>query len=352
MTCNSSPCVSGVWYTQGGELESPAPATRRHGILGTGSYLPSRTVDNGEIAAATGVSEEWILRKTGIRVRHYAADDEATSDLAAHAARAALADAGIRPAQLSYIVVATSTPDHPQPATAAIVQHLIGADNAAAFDINAVCTGFLFALNTAARVVPEDGYGLVIGADVYSRIINPTDRRTAVLFGDGAGAVVIGPVDEPGGIVATTLRTFGDLHRTIEVPLGGSRSPARHHAPDDPAHYFAMQGRAVRDFVTEQLPVAVKEILHHSGTSPADVHHFIPHQANGQMLREIAPTIGLDAARHHIVVEDTANTGAASVPVTLDLVHRRGDLGRGDTVLLSAFGGGMSIGATLLRWAR
>lgn len=363
MSCTTSPCISGVWYTQGGELEAPGPgpgttsATHHHdtqanvGILGTGSYLPSRTVFNEEIASRTGVTEEWILRKTGIRARHYAADHEATSDLAAHAARAALADAGIRPGQLSYIVVATSTPDHPQPATAAIVQHLIGAENAAAFDVNAVCTGFLFALNAAHRILPEGGYGLVVGADIYSRIINPTDRRTAVLFGDGAGAVVIGPADAPGGLIATSLRTFGDLHRTIEVPVGGSRLPARHHGPDDPAHYFAMHGRAVRDFVAEQLPLAVKEILHSTGTAPADIQHFVPHQANGQMLREIAPTLGLDKAVHHLVVEDTANTGAASVPLTLDLVNRRGGLKSGDSILLSAFGGGMSIGTTLLRWA-
>ncbi|MGW0532090.1 3-oxoacyl-ACP synthase III family protein [Streptomyces sp. NPDC003032] len=351
MSCSTSPCTSDTWYTQGGPLEVPPAAPRRHGILGTGSYLPSRTVGNSEIATRTGVTEEWILRKTGIRTRRYAADHEATSDLAAHAARAALADAGIRAGQLSYIVVATSTPDHPQPATAAIVQKLIGADDAAAFDVNAVCTGFLFALNAAYRMVPDDGYGLVIGADIYSRIINPTDRRTAVLFGDGAGAVVVGPVEVPGGLLGTNLRTFGNLHRTIEVPVGGSRLPARHHGPNDPAHFFAMQGRAVRDFVAEQLPVAVKEILQSTGTRPDDVRHFVPHQANGQMLQEIAPTLGLDNAMHHLVVEDTANTGAASVPLTLDLVHRQGELKSGDSVLLCAFGGGMSIGATLLRWS-
>lgn len=333
------------------EERSPDQAVRRHGILGTGSYLPARTVGNAEMAARTGTTEEWIIRKTGIRTRHYAAAHEATSDLAAHAARAALEDAGIRPGQLSYIVLATSTPDRPQPATAAVVQHLIGAHNAAAFDVNSVCSGFLFALRTAVGVVPEDGYGLVIGADIYSRIVDPADRRTAVLFGDGAGAVVIGPVDRPAGHLATRLRTFGELNGIIQVPAGGSRLPARLVPPDSPDHYFAMQGRAVRDFVTEQLPVAVKDILHATGLAPAAVDHFVPHQANGQMLREIGPGLGLDRARQHIVVEDTANTGAASVPVTLDLVHRSNGFAPGETVLLSSFGGGMSIAATLLRWA-
>ncbi|MGG8407628.1 ketoacyl-ACP synthase III [Streptomyces sp. 12297] len=321
------------------------------GVLGTGSFLPDRVVGNDEVGARAEVGAEWILAKTGIRNRRYAGPTEATSDLAARAARAALDDAGIRAGQLDYIVVATSTPDHPQPATAAIVQDLIGAEGAAAFDVNAVCTGFLFALNAAAGMLPKGGYGLVIGADIYSRIIDPTDRRTAILFGDGAGAVVIGPVPEPYGLVATRLRTFGEQHRTIRVPAGGSRMPARLQPSDDPAHYFAMHGRAVREFVTEQLPPAVKEILAVSGLAPDDVQHFVPHQANGQMLAEIAPSLGLTAARHHLVVEEYGNTGAASVPVTLDAARRAGAFRTGDNLLLAAFGGGMSMGTTLLRWA-
>ncbi|MGW4247037.1 3-oxoacyl-ACP synthase III family protein [Nocardia sp. NPDC004722] len=344
--------LSAIAYTQAGPLELHVGTGRAIGVLGTGSYLPDRVVGNAEIAAATGVTEDWIRTKTGIHTRRYAGPDQATSDLAAHAARAALADAGIRPGQLDYIVVATSTPDHPQPATAALVQHLLGADGAAAFDVNAVCTGFLFGLRAAAGMLGSDGYGLVIGADIYSRIIDPTDRRTAVLFGDGAGAVVLGPVDEPAGILGTVLRTHGDRHRTIRVPAGGSRIPARLLDREDKAHYFTMAGREVRDFVATQLPLSIKEVLRGTGVPETAVRHFIPHQANGAMLRELAPTLDLPQSRLHLVVERYANTGAASVPIALDAAHRDGALTAGELVLLSAFGGGMSIGSTLLRWGR
>lgn len=326
------------------------PRRSRIGILGTGSHLPSQVVGNAEVGARAGVEDEWILRKTGITTRRYAADGEATSDLAAKAAKAALDDAGLHPEQLDHIIVATSTPDQPQPATAAIVQHLIGADGVPAFDVNSVCSGFMFALDAAAALIRDGGRALVVGADIYSRIIDPADRRTAVLFGDGAGAVVLGPVAAPHGLVATSTRTHGHHHRMIEVPNGGSRVPSRTRPLDDPDQYFAMDGRAVREFVTDQLPLAVKEILRKAGATEAEVQHFIPHQANGRMLRDIAPSLGLTTARHHLTVGETGNTGAASVPIALDLANRGGQLRPGDGVLLAAFGGGMSIGSALLRW--
>jgi 3-oxoacyl-[acyl-carrier-protein] synthase-3 len=326
------------------------PDRVRIGVIGTGSHLPEQVVDNAEVGALAGVEDEWIVRKTGIRTRRYAAEGEATSDLAAAAALAALDDAGLAANQLDHIIVATSTPDHPQPATAAIVQHLIGADGVPAFDVNSVCSGFLFALNTAAALLRDGGHALVVGADIYSRIIDPADRRTAVLFGDGAGAVVLGPVSEPHGLVATSMRTHGVHHRMIEVPNGGSRTPSRTRPADDPGHYFTMEGRAVREFVTDQLPLAVKDLLRKADATEAEVQHFIPHQANGRMLRDIAPSLGLDTARHHFVVDELGNTGAASVPITLDIANKAGNLRPGDGVLMSAFGGGMSIGSALLRW--
>ncbi|MFI0976396.1 3-oxoacyl-ACP synthase III family protein [Streptomyces sp. NPDC021093] len=352
-TADSAEPGTGLWYTLGGLLEPPEPAAPSAvGILGTGSYLPARVVSNDEVAAPAGVDDAWIVRKTGIRSRRYAAPDEATSDLAAHAARAALTNAGIGPGDLDFIVVATSTPDHPQPATAAIVQHAIGSENAASFDLNAVCSSFLFALNATAGLLPEGGHGLVIGADVYSRIINPADRRSAPLFGDGAGAVVLGPVPAEYGLGASVMETFGDLHRTIRVPAGGSRLPARRLSDEDAAHFFAMEGRAVRDFVTARLPLSTREVLRRSGLPPETIDHFIPHQANGQMLQDILPSLDLPRARVHLTVADYANTGAASVPVTLDAAHRSGALAEGDRLLLSAFGGGMSIASTVLRWGR
>lgn len=332
------------------------------GIVATGSYLPSTVVDNHEVGAAAGVSAEWIERKTGIRRRRRAAPHEATSDLAAHAARSALRQAGLTPDQLSYVVVATSTPDQPQPATAAIVQDLIGARRAAAFDVNSVCSGFLFALTAADRMLRAEAaeetgpgvrgpYAVVIGADVYSRILDPADRRTAILFGDGAGAVVLGPVPAGTGGITTSLTTRGDQHRLIGVPAGGSRRPASADTLAEGAHYFTMDGRGVRGFVQDNLPGAIHELLAKAGVPGRTVRHFVPHQANGVMLAEVWPLLGLDAARMHLALAHHGNTGAASVPVTLDLAHRRGLFTAGDTTVLSAFGGGMSVGSALLRWA-
>ncbi|MGW3283489.1 3-oxoacyl-ACP synthase III family protein [Streptomyces sp. NPDC001002] len=340
------------------------------GIIATGSYLPATVVDNAEVGAAAGVSAEWIEHKTGIRRRHRAAPHEATSDLAARAAQRALEQAGLTPDQVSYVVVATSTPDHPQPATAAIVTDLIGARRAAAFDVNSVCSGFMFALTAADRMLRADAadaagakrldpnrppaqgpYALVIGADVYSRILDEGDRKTAILFGDGAGAVVLGPVPAGTGSLVTSLTTRGDQHRLISVPAGGSRRPASADTLAEGAHWFTMDGRGVRGFVHDNLPGAIHELLAKAGVPGRAVRHFVPHQANGVMLAEVWPALGLDAARMHLALALHGNTGAASVPITLDLAHRRGLFTEGDLTVLSAFGGGMSVGSALLRWA-
>lgn len=322
------------------------------GILGTGSYLPDRVVTNDEVAGLAGVTDEWIVRKTGIRERRRAADREATSDLAAVAARRALAQADVPADQIHYIVLATSTPDHPQPATASIVQHLVGASNAAAFDINAVCAGFVYALAATERLLRADGgHALVIGADIYSRILDYTDRKTAVLFGDGAGAAVLGPVPDGHGLLQAKLVSRGDQHDLISVPAGGSRLPSSIHTVAEGKHYFRMDGRAVRTFVKENLPAAVADLLRCSDTPASQIRHFVPHQANGVMINEIRPVLGCDDASLHLTLGQYGNTGAASVPTTLDDVNRRGLLERGDLMLLAGFGGGMSVGAALMRWA-
>lgn len=323
------------------------------GILSTGSYLPDQVVENDDLARTTGVTDEWIVRKTGIRTRRRAAPGQATSDLAAEAGRRALEQAGLRATDLAYVVVATSTPDHPQPATAGIVQKLLGARNAACFDLNAVCSGFVYALAVAEgllRTNGRDSYGLVIGADIYSRILDYSDRRTAVLFGDGAGAVVLGPTAKGHGILSTRLLTRGDQHPLIEVPAGGSRLPASAATLGDGAHYFTMDGRGVRDFVHAELPAAVSGLLTEAGVAGDSVRHFVPHQANGVMLADVWPELGLGSAELHLTVDRYANTGAASVAVTLDEAHRLGRFAAGDRVMLAAFGGGMSVGAMLADW--
>ncbi|WP_406334243.1 3-oxoacyl-ACP synthase III family protein [Streptomyces sp. NBC_00203] len=326
------------------------------GIIGVGSYLPEAIISNAEIGHGAGVTDEWIVRKTGIRERRRAAPHEATSDLAVVAAQRALESAGLTADQLAYVVVATSTPDHPQPATAALVQHRIGAHRAAAFDVNAVCSGFVYALKTVEKLLAgaadgEPRHGLVIGADIYSRILDYTDRRTAALFGDGAGATVLGPVAPGLGLRQISLVSRGDAHRLIEVTAGGSRRPPSTQTLTDGDHYFRMDGRGVRGFVTRTLPYEIGRLLRHAEVRPEAVQHFVPHQANGIMLAELWPDLGLHRAALHLTLERYANTGAASVPITLAEMNRKGAAAPGDLVVLAAFGGGMSLGIALLNWS-
>ncbi|WP_328834666.1 ketoacyl-ACP synthase III [Streptomyces europaeiscabiei] len=335
-----------------------ARSTRRPAgiaILGTGSCLPSHAVGNDEVAAAAGVSDEWIHRKTGIRNRRRAKPDEATSDLAVAAGRAALEAAGITAADLSLIIVATSTPDSPQPPTACVVADGLGAGHGpAAFDVNAVCSGFVFALNTAAHILAgsDSPYALVIGADIYSRILDPADRRTAILFGDGAGAVVLGPARPARGLLAGQLAGFGAERDLIEVPAGGSRLPATPETLAQGLHYFTMNGRGVREFVDATVAPAIGAFVTGAGFCIEDIDHFVPHQANGRMLEDLSASLGVPAGRTRLSYEDFGNTGAASVPITLDLAARSGRLSDGNLILLAGFGGGMAMGLSLLRWQR
>ncbi|MFI6350277.1 3-oxoacyl-ACP synthase III family protein [Streptomyces sp. NPDC050560] len=320
------------------------------GVLGTGAYVPDRVVSNDEAGAAAGVDDAWVVRKTAIRERRWAAPGQAASDLAASAGRAALRAAGVAAGELSVIVVATSTPDRPQPPTAAYVQHLLGAVNAAAFDINAVCSGEVFALAVAEGILTgRGGCALVIGADVYSRILNPADRRTVVLFGDGAGAMVLAP-GRGARIRNVAAHTFGELADLIEVPAGGSRLPADRAALEAGLQYFTMDGRAVRAFVEDRLPLLTKQFLHESGVSPDAVTHFVPHQANGVMLDAVFTELGLPGATMHLTLERYGNTGAASIPITLAEAARAGTFGPGDLILLAGFGGGMAAGFALVEW--
>lgn len=320
-------------------------------VLGTGAYVPERIVSNDEVGAPAGVDDAWITRKTGIRQRRWAADDQATSDLATAAGRAALKAAGITPEQLSVIAVATSTPDRPQPPTAAYVQHNLGAHGTAAFDVNAVCSGTVFALSSVAgTLVHRGGYALVIGADVYSRILDPADRRTVVLFGDGAGAMVLGPTTEGPLVRRVALHTFGDLTDLIRVPAGGSRAPLDRAGLDDGQQYFAMEGREVRRFVVEQLPQLTKGFLHEAGVDAADISHFVPHQANNVMLDAVFDELHLPRATMHRTVETYGNTGAASIPITMDAAVRAGSFRPGELILLAGFGGGMAASFALIEW--
>ncbi|WP_369033846.1 MULTISPECIES: 3-oxoacyl-ACP synthase III family protein [Streptomyces] len=327
-------------------------AANRIGILSTGSYLPKEEVGNEEVARRVGVTAEWIERKTQIVSRRYASPDEATSDLAAHAANEALHQAGLTADRIDYLIVSTSTGDFPQPPTSYLVQDMVGAFNAACFDINVVCSGFVYALEVARGLTERrpGSLALVIGADLYSRILDFDDRSTAVLLGDGAGAVVVGRVPDPYGITETDLASRGDAHELIRVEAGGSRNPASDRTVAEGGHFFRMDGRGVRDFVNEFVPPALTALAERAGVTLDQVDHFIPHQANGVMLDEVVQRAGLTRATIHRTLRKYGNVGSASVPVALDDANRSGALGKGDLVLLCGFGGGMSMGTSLLRW--
>ena len=328
------------------------PVTRV-GILGTGSYLLEHEGTNETLVErVTDTTAEWIAGRTLIEARRFAAPGEATSDLATQAAMAALARAGIAADRVDYLIVSTSTGDSPQPPTASLVQHNIGAHRAAAFDINVVCAGFVFGLALAGTLVAArpDAVVLVVAADLYSRILDFDDRRTAILFGDGAGAAVVGAVPEPYGLVDVELVTRGDAHDLIHVRAGGSRLPASAQTVADGDHFFRMNGRGVRDFVVDGVPPVLADLLKRAGVTAEDVDHFVPHQANGVMVGELVEAAGLQGARTHLVLDRYANTGSASAAIALDVAARAGDLHDGDLVLLAGFGGGMSVGAALLRW--
>jgi 3-oxoacyl-[acyl-carrier-protein] synthase-3 len=324
------------------------------GILGTGSYVPERAVSNAELATfVRGADPDWVSKKTLIESRRFAAPDEATSDLAAKAAVAALEKAQLSADWVDYLIVSTSTGDSPQPPTSALVQAQIGATRAACFDINVVCSGFVFGLALARSLVVTNpgAIVLVVAADTYSRILDFDDRRTAALFGDGAGAAVVGAVPSGYGVLDVELVTRGDASNLIRVDAGGSRRPASAQTVADGGHWFKMDGRGVRDFVVEGVPPILGHLLKRAKLTAEEIDHFVPHQPNGNLLTELVELCGLQGAQTHRTLEQYGNAGSASVPIGLDAANRSGALKDGDLVLLAGFGGGMAVGASVLRWA-
>lgn len=327
-----------------------AQFSNRLKILGTGSAVPDRIVTNDEAGQPVGVTDDWIYTKTGIRQRRWCEPGQATSDLASDAARVALSRAGIDASELSGVVVSTSTPDSPQPPTASVVADRIGVrPGTPAFDLNAVCSGFLFALTAASSLLLAASSGpiLVVGADVYSRILDPHDRATVVLFGDGAGAAVLGVSSS--GLIATRLATFPSYRGFIEVPGGGSRLAPSETTLRQGLHLFRMQGRKVREFVEETVSPAITDFLTEHGFAAQDVDHFIPHQANRRLITTLTEDLGLAPGALVQTCEHFGNTGSASIPLTLDHLVQSGGVRPGDHLLLAGFGGGMSIGLALIR---
>lgn len=323
-------------------------------ILGTGSYTPQRVLTNDELSRQVETSDEWIRTRSGIRERRIAAPGESTSDMAVHAARAALADAGLKPEDIDLLVVATVTPDLPLPASACIIQHKLGVPtHAACFDINAACSGFIYGLDTACAMISSGRYrhALVIGAEKLSAIVDWKERTTCVLFGDGAGAVVVGASDEPNiGLLGTKLGAYGDSVELLWIPKGGSNSPATPESIAAGDHFMKMKGKEVFKLAVRAMDEAARDILEQHAISPDQIGLVIPHQANLRIIEAISKYLNLPMDRFFVNVDRYGNTSAASVPIALDEARKAGRIKPGDITLLVAFGAGLTYGSALIRW--
>ncbi len=323
--------------------------TLRSVVKGVGGYLPDRIVTNQDLAQIVDTSDEWITARTGIRERRIAADGELTSAMGLAAAKAALADAGLEPGEIDLIVLATSTPDRTFPATAVTIQAELGITDGAAFDVQAVCSGFVFAMSTADNYLKSGQFkrALVIGAEAFSRILDWEDRATCVLFGDGAGAVVLEAERLNGtmadrGILATSLRSDGRYRDKLYVDGGPSSTGTVGH--------LRMDGPEVFRHAVTKISQVIGETLDKAGYTASDIDWFVPHQANKRILDGAARKLGLDPERVVMTVEKHANTSAASIPLALMTACSDGRIKKGDLVLLEAMGGGFTWGALLIRW--
>lgn len=326
---------------------------RTIGIKGTGYYVPSKVVTNKELEKTIDTTDEWIYSKVGVKERRIASNQEATSDLALYAAQNAIRDAGIHAEDINLIVLATSSPDMIQPPTASIVQGKLGAYNAAAFDVGAVCAGFVYAISVGySMMVAEPLYKhvLVIGAETYSRIMDWKDRSTCVFFGDGAGACILSESDGTKGIMTKFLMTEGQGASVIQFLAGGSRYPATHETLDKNMHRFQMEGKAVWDFATRVMPYAVRKVVDDAGLTLANIDWIFPHQANINIIKKCFEDLGVPMEKTYTTIAKYANTSGASVIITLAEAAQEGILKKGDKIVIVGFGGGLSYGAMLLEW--
>jgi len=322
------------------------------GILGVGHFAPPEVVTNQELARFVDTTDEWIFGRTGIKSRHRAAPDQATSDLAYEAALAALGNANVKADELDLIIVATMTPDCPMPATACILQHRLGATRAGAFDLNIACSGFVYALITGCQFVASGTYRrvLVVGADVMTRFMNWKDRTTCVLFGDGGGAVVLGPVAEGYGLLGMHLGVNGAGGPSLTINAGGSRLPAWSDRIQPHDYYLQMAGQEVFRFAVQVMGEAALKALESARLTPEEVSLFIPHQANARIIEASRKRLGLPLEKVFSNVENYGNTSCGSVPIALSEACQQKRIHEGDLLVLVGFGGGLSWGSAALRW--
>lgn len=325
-------------------------------IIGTGSYMPKKVMTNEDISKFVDTSDEWITSRTGIKERRIAAADEATSDLASEAARRAMAAAGVTAEEIQLIIVATVTPDMFFPSTACFVQKKIGAANAVCFDVSAACSGFLYALQVARHFINTGNRitALVIGAEKLSSLVNWQDRNTCVLFGDGAGAVVIRRAEEgtdaPGRVLSTVMGSDGNLADLLKVPGGASFCPITPENVATRPNTIHMEGRETFKHAVTRMLEASQQALEIAGLAAGDVSLVIPHQANARIIGAIAERLGLPDDRVFMNLDKYGNTSAATIPVALDEANKAGRLKKGDVVLLVAFGGGFTWASSVVRW--
>lgn len=328
--------------------------TRSVGIVGTGSYVPPNVLTNAELEKLVDTSDQWIRERTGILERRIVQPDVPTSELATKAALAALKDANIKPNAIELIIVATVTPDMMFPSTACIVQKNLGIRHCGALDILAACSGFSYALEIGKNLIATQAYQtvLVIAADTLSKITDWTDRNTCILFGDGAGSVVLQPVSEGNGILGSVLGADGSVGELIDLPGGGSVYPASHKTIDDRLHYIRMKGKELFRLAIVVMGMATKQVLLQAGLTINDVQLFIPHQANIRIIEAVSKRLELPMEKIFLNVHKYGNTSAASTAIALDEAVRTDKIKDNDIIVLSAFGGGITWGATVIRWGK
>jgi len=324
----------------------------RSRVVGTGSAVPDRILANHDLEKMVDTTDEWITTRTGIKERRIASADDFTSTLATRAALSALNMAGVSPAELDMIVVATVTPDYPFPSTASLLQNNLKAVNALVFDISAACSGFVFALSIAEKFIRSGSVKnvLVVGAEVLSRIVDWNDRNSCLLFGDGAGAVVLQADNGSTGILNTYMMSDGSNWELLYQPAPGSRNPASHKVVDERLNFIRMQGNEVFKIAVRAMEDAAHKVLSASGMVSEDVDLFIPHQANRRIIDAIGKRLGIPAEKVYVNIDRFGNTSSASIPLALDEANRKGIIKPGSLVLLDAFGGGLTWGAVTIRW--
>lgn len=324
----------------------------RSRIIGTGSYLPEKILSNRDLELMVDTTDEWIVTRTGISERRIAAPDEYTSILAFKASERALQMAGISAEDLDLIIVATVTPDFPFPSTACLLQSRLNAVNAAAFDISAACSGFIFGLATADKYVRTGAVknALVVGAELLSRIVDWTDRNSCLLFGDGSGAAVIQATDAEHGILDSFMKSDGSNWELLYQPAPGSRNPASQKVIDERLNFIRMQGNEVFKLAVRAMEDAAHRVLSAGGFSVADIDLFIPHQANRRIIDATGKRLAVSDEKVYVNIDRYGNTSSASIPIALDEANRSGLLKQGDLLLLDAFGGGLAWGAMTIRW--